>query len=34
MKVFAVYTERSKSTDLVKIFQKEEDAVKVCKVIR
>lgn len=28
MKVFAVYTERSKSTDLVKLFQKEEDAVK------
>lgn len=28
MIVFAVYTERSKSTDLVKLFQKEEDAVK------
>lgn len=28
MRVFAVYTERSKSTDLVKLFQKEEDAVK------
>lgn len=28
MKVFAVYTERSKSTDLVKLFQKEEDAVR------
>lgn len=28
MKIFAVYTERSKSTDLIKLFQKEEDAVK------
>lgn len=28
MRVFAVYTERSKSTDLVKLFQKEEDAVR------
>lgn len=28
MKVFAVYTERSKSTDIVKLFQKEEDAVR------
>lgn len=28
MKIFAVYTERSKSTDLVKLFQKEEDAVR------
>lgn len=28
MRVFAVYTERSKSTELVKLFQKEEDAVR------